>query len=170
MVSGETQLNIYDGGRDDWNDMNTVNETGRQAGRYLYRTHEVRDQPEGGAVSVVDLKTGVAAVLAQDSSWTALDGIRWTPWQTLVFAEETAGGRFFEVLLNDDLTSGTVVERPAVGRLAHEGILIRSRSMRGIAEEAPGAYKDVSEVVEAAHQAGLAKKVAKLKPRVCIKG
>jgi tRNA-splicing ligase RtcB len=38
--------------------------------------------------------------------------------------------------------------KEVVGRLAHDGILIRSRSMRGIAEEAPGAYKDVSEVVE----------------------
>jgi tRNA-splicing ligase RtcB len=42
--------------------------------------------------------------------------------------------------------------------------------MRGIAEEAPGAYKDVSEVVEATHKAGLAKKVAKLVPLICIKG
>jgi hypothetical protein len=33
VVSDETDLNIYDGGRDDWNDMNTVNETGRKAGR-----------------------------------------------------------------------------------------------------------------------------------------
>jgi hypothetical protein len=122
VVSDETDLNIYDGGRDDWNDMNTVNETGRQAGRYLYRTHEVRGVPEGGAVSVVDLQTGAASVLAQDTSWTALDGIRWTPWKTLVFAEETAGGRFFEIILNNDMVTGTVVDRPAVGRLAHEGI------------------------------------------------
>lgn len=60
--------------------------------------------------------------------------------------------------------------KEVVGRLATEGILIRSRSMRGIAEEAPGAYKDVSEVVEATHQAGLARKVAKLVPLVCVKG
>jgi hypothetical protein len=122
VVSDETDLNIYDGGRDDWNDMNTVNETGRQAGRYLYRTHEVRGVPEGGAVSVVDLQTGAASILAQDITWTALDGIRWTPWKTVVFAEETAGGRFFEIILNDDMVTGTVVDRPAVGRLAHEGI------------------------------------------------
>jgi len=41
---------------------------------------------------------------------------------------------------------------------------------RGVAEEAPGAYKDVTEVVDAAEQAGLAKKVARLVPIVCIKG
>ena len=60
--------------------------------------------------------------------------------------------------------------KEVAGRLAREGILIRSRSMRGIAEEAPGAYKDVSEVVEATHNTGLAKKVAKLVPLICIKG
>ncbi|HOK95634.1 MAG TPA: RtcB family protein [Anaerohalosphaeraceae bacterium] len=57
-----------------------------------------------------------------------------------------------------------------IGRLAHQGVLIRSRSMRGIAEEAPQAYKDVSQVVEATHRAGLARKVAKLIPLVCVKG
>ncbi len=123
VVSDETGLNIYDGARDDWNDMNVVNETGRDAGRYLYRTHEVRGVPEGGAVSVVDLKTGEARILAQDVSWTALDGIRWTPWGTVVMAEETTGGRFFEIVLNDDMMSAAeVIDRPMVGRLAHEGI------------------------------------------------
>lgn len=123
IVSDESDLNIYGNGHDDWNDMNTVNETGRMAGRYLYRTHEVRNHPEGGAVSVVDLKTGAASILTQDLSYNALDGIRWTPWGTILFAEETAGGRLFEIVLDDkDLTQGTVYDRPAVGRLAHEGI------------------------------------------------
>lgn len=53
--------------------------------------------------------------------------------------------------------------------LAARGILVRSPSMRGIAEEAPAAYKDVSAIVEAAHAAGLARKVACLAPLVCIK-
>ena len=123
VVSDETVLNIYDGGRDDWNDMNVVNETGPMAGRFMYRTHEVRGVPEGGAVSVVDLKTGETRILAQDLSWTALDGIRWTPWNTLVFAEETEGGRLFEIVLNEDMMSAAeIIDRPAVGRLAHEGI------------------------------------------------
>lgn len=58
--------------------------------------------------------------------------------------------------------------------VAHEletrGILVRSPSMRGVAEEAPGAYKDVTEVVEAADKAGLARLVARLEPRICVKG
>ena len=54
--------------------------------------------------------------------------------------------------------------------LADQGILIRSPSGRGVAEEAPGAYKDVTAVVDAADEAGLARKVARLAPLVCIKG
>jgi len=57
-----------------------------------------------------------------------------------------------------------------VQRLSSQGVLIRSRSMRGVAEEAPGAYKDVTQVVEAAHNAGLASTVARLEPVICIKG
>jgi tRNA-splicing ligase RtcB len=60
--------------------------------------------------------------------------------------------------------------RKVVDDLAARGILIRSPSMRGIAEEAPESYKDVSAVVDAADAAGLAKKVARLEPLVCIKG
>jgi tRNA-splicing ligase RtcB len=57
-----------------------------------------------------------------------------------------------------------------VRNLAGSGILIRSRSMRGVAEEAPGAYKDVSAVVKAADHAGLARMVARLEPVICVKG
>ncbi len=60
--------------------------------------------------------------------------------------------------------------KSVVEHLAEQGIIIRSPSYRGIAEEAPGAYKDVSEVVEATERAGLARKVASLKPVICIKG
>jgi tRNA-splicing ligase RtcB (3'-phosphate/5'-hydroxy nucleic acid ligase) len=60
--------------------------------------------------------------------------------------------------------------RQIVDDLAERGILIRSPSMRGVAEEAPGAYKDVGAVVLAAEQAGLARRVARLTPLICIKG
>jgi len=60
--------------------------------------------------------------------------------------------------------------RELVDELGHRGIIIRSPSLRGVAEEAPGAYKDVGEVVEAAERAGLSRKVARLEPMVCIKG
>jgi len=60
--------------------------------------------------------------------------------------------------------------RAVVDELAARGILIRSPSLRGVAEEAPEAYKDVSEVVDSADAAGLARTVARLEPLVCIKG
>lgn len=60
--------------------------------------------------------------------------------------------------------------RQVVDELRQRGIIIKSPSMRGIAEEAPGAYKDSTAVVEAAHAAGLSRKVALLEPVICIKG
>lgn len=57
-----------------------------------------------------------------------------------------------------------------VDELAAQGIIIRSPSMRGVAEEAPAAYKDVNAVVDVADRAGLAGKVARLEPVICIKG
>ncbi len=57
-----------------------------------------------------------------------------------------------------------------VMHLAQKGILIRGTSARGIAEEAPGAYKDVTAVVDATETAGLANKVARLEPLICVKG
>jgi tRNA-splicing ligase RtcB len=54
--------------------------------------------------------------------------------------------------------------------LAEQGIVVRAGSMRGLAEEAPVAYKDVSRVVEVVHGAGIAHKVARLQPLAVIKG
>jgi tRNA-splicing ligase RtcB len=60
--------------------------------------------------------------------------------------------------------------RALIDELAAQGILIRSPSARGVAEETPGAYKDVRAVVAAAEHAGLARRVARLHPLICIKG
>ncbi len=54
--------------------------------------------------------------------------------------------------------------------LKEDGIVIRAGSMAGLAEEAPQAYKDVDRVVESVVGAGLAKKVAILRPLIVIKG
>ncbi len=60
--------------------------------------------------------------------------------------------------------------RAVIDDLAGKGIIVRGHSYSGIAEEAPESYKDVTEVVEAAHHAGLARKVARVKPIACVKG
>jgi tRNA-splicing ligase RtcB len=64
----------------------------------------------------------------------------------------------------------TVNLQQLTSNLKKDGIQIMAGSMRGLAEEAPLAYKDVDQVVEIVDAAGLAKKVARLKPLVVVKG
>jgi len=148
IISDESDLNIYVA--NDWYDMNTVNESKMHAGRFLYRTHEVRggaigddgnslrvDGGSGGAVSVVDLKTGEAKEIVGRADWEALDGIVWTPWHTILFAEEAGtaarpdpdhpaatAGLLYELKLDrkDPTKADSVTVRPLLGALAHEGI------------------------------------------------
>jgi hypothetical protein len=61
---------------DDAGDMNTQNEHGKQAGRYLYRVSEIGSN---GSVSVTDLKTGVTKTIAKRADWESLDPTVWTP-------------------------------------------------------------------------------------------
>ncbi len=60
--------------------------------------------------------------------------------------------------------------RQVVDALAARGIIVRSASLRGIAEEAPDAYKNLDAVIDSADAAGLARRVARLTPLICIKG
>jgi tRNA-splicing ligase RtcB (3'-phosphate/5'-hydroxy nucleic acid ligase) len=55
-------------------------------------------------------------------------------------------------------------------RLEEQGILVRAETRDGISEEIPEAYKDVDAVIDVVHNAGLAKRVARLKPIGVIKG
>ncbi|PIQ83633.1 MAG: RNA-splicing ligase RtcB [Candidatus Omnitrophica bacterium CG11_big_fil_rev_8_21_14_0_20_63_9] len=65
--------------------------------------------------------------------------------------------------------------RKASGRsieqeLAQQGIVVMGRGRKGVAEEQPAAYKDVNDVVEVVHGAGLARRVARMRPLGVIKG
>ncbi len=60
--------------------------------------------------------------------------------------------------------------REVVKKLEEAGIVARSETRDGILEEVPEAYKDVDEVIEVVHEAGLARKVARLRPLGVIKG
>lgn len=60
--------------------------------------------------------------------------------------------------------------RNLLADLEARGVFVRADSLRGLAEEAPGAYKDVDEVVRVVAEAGLAAPVARLLPLVCVKG
>ena len=55
-------------------------------------------------------------------------------------------------------------------RLEQQGIYLRAASRSGITEEAPGVYKDIDDVVEIAHNSGLALKVARMRPVGVVKG
>lgn len=168
VISDEGDLDIYPG-INDLDDMNTVNESGKHAGRYLYRTHEVRPPRTGstaaytgGSLSVVDLRTGAAKLLAQRVDWEALDGLVWTPWNTLLFAEEVitaqlrdpdapnaTSGLLYEMKLEkgDPTTAAQITVRPMLGSLSHEGIELDAKgNVYVIDEERNGAiYRFVPE-------------------------
>ena len=80
---GDPGLNVNS---DNW-DMSTQNEFGKDAGRYIYRTHENR-RGQASQVSLTDLKTGQSKILAERQDWEAFDGIVWTPQGTILAAEE----------------------------------------------------------------------------------
>lgn len=135
-----------DGGAPDQWDMNTLNETGLDAGRFLYRTHEM---PAIGAVSVTDLLTGDTRVLAQRLDWNQMDGIAWTPWGTILAAEEVRPGQpslpdpanpqaLAGLVFEIDPKTGESVARPALGAKAHEGMRFDTHgNLYGISETAP---------------------------------
>lgn len=54
--------------------------------------------------------------------------------------------------------------------LKKRGIVVKGHSLKGVAEEAPGAYKDVEKVVDVMHESDIARKVVRVRPLICIKG
>jgi len=104
-------------------DMIVVNETGADAGRYIFTVNET----VGGGLVRYDKQTKVATQLFEGSlngvSYSRLDPIRWTPWGTIVIGEETTDGRMIEIM--NPLAapaSMVVVDRPKIGRSSLEGI------------------------------------------------
>jgi tRNA-splicing ligase RtcB (3'-phosphate/5'-hydroxy nucleic acid ligase) len=63
-------------------------------------------------------------------------------------------------------SKGRAIQR----ELEDKGILVRWTGRSTLAEEMPDAYKDISQVVEVVHGAGISKKVAKLRPIAVVKG
>jgi len=73
-------------------------------------------------------------------------------------------------LLSRSAASRKFTAGQLVSELEKKGILVRSASKKGLVEEAPGAYKDVREVVDIVHNSGLARKIARMKPMCVVKG
>ncbi|MGE0159911.1 MAG: alkaline phosphatase PhoX [Gemmatimonadales bacterium] len=126
-------------------DMNTLNEGGPHAYRFLYRTHETGSN---GAVSVTDLVTGVTSIVAQRADWERFDGIAWTPWNTILAAEETSAAALKDPMVPEavaglvyeiDPSTGAAEPLPAVGSRAHEGLRFdKHGNLYGISETGPG--------------------------------
>ena len=132
LVTTSTEVNF---------DMLTLNETGPEAGRYLYRTHEVRPW---AALSRIDLWSGANELVLERFDWESFDGLVWTPWGTILMAEERIVAsqpdpdypRIRRGLVYEyDPTSGSVVARPAIGARSHEGLRFDARgNLYGISE------------------------------------
>jgi hypothetical protein len=122
-------------------DMLTLNETGPEAGRYLYRTHEVSPH---AALSRIDLLTGQNQLLVERADWEAFDGLVWTPWGTILMAEEEIVASFPDpkypniqrgLIYEYFPKSGEVIARPAIGARSHEGLRFdREGNLYGISE------------------------------------
>ncbi|MEJ2310411.1 MAG: RtcB family protein [Gammaproteobacteria bacterium] len=141
---------------------------GRQRPLFVHRKGATRALPPGHADLPEGLRVAGQPVLIGGTMGTAsyvLAGMEGNDLRAFSSACHGAG-RSMSRRKATKQWSGRQVQQ----ELEQRGILVRSPSKRGIAEEAPGAYKDVTEVVHSAEQAGLARLVARLEPLVCIKG
>jgi secreted PhoX family phosphatase len=133
-------------------DMITANETGPDAGRYLFIPFET----SMAGVQRIDLKTGLTQTLVRPGTqgFTKGDASRWTPWGSYLTAEESWGkgstkGRLFELTNPITATGGgdsSFIHRPIVPRVAHEGLAFDKENKLYFTDEFNGGsiYKYVS--------------------------
>lgn len=136
-------------------DMITANETGPNAGRYLFMPFETGT----GGVMRIDLQNpnyntrAVTIVAPGTSGFVSGDASRWTPWGSYLTAEESWGsgstkGRLFEVTNATTATAngGNFVQRTIVPRTSHEGLAFDSNKAMYFVDELNGGsvYKYVS--------------------------
>ncbi len=141
---------------------------GQERQLFVHRKGATRALPPGHSDLPVGLQKAGQPVLIGGTMGTAsyvLAGMEGSDQRAFSSACHGAGRS-----MSRRMATRTWSGRDVQESLAARGILVRSPSKRGIAEEAPGAYKDVTEVVHSAEQAGLARLVARLEPLVCIKG
>jgi hypothetical protein len=134
----------------DAGDMNTQNENGPDAGRYLYRPSE----GSIGEVSVTDLTNNTTKRFAFRADWEAMDPIVWTPWGTILVGEETnaasrrdpqypnaVAGLVYELVPSaaDPSVLAQIIARPALGSKSHEGMRFDNQgNLYSISERNPG--------------------------------
>ncbi|MBN9133509.1 MAG: DUF839 domain-containing protein [Nitrosospira multiformis] len=146
-----TQLSLGEGNSGNW-DMITANETGANAGRYLFTPFET----SMAGVQRIDLASGITRTLVQPGTqdFVSGDASRWTPWGGYLTAEESWGtgstkGRLFE-LTNPVAATGTgdanFVFRSILPRVSHEGLAFDKNNSLYFIDELNGGsiYKYVS--------------------------
>jgi tRNA-splicing ligase RtcB len=141
---------------------------------------------DGGMKELIVHRKGATAAFGPDSEYVTprykedgqpviIGGSMETGSYLLVGAETGAqtwfttahgSGRTMSRTRAKQLYSGVQLQKDMAGR----GILVKTTSLSGLAEEAGGAYKDIDEVIESTHAAGISKKVVKLVPIANVKG
>ena len=115
-------------------DMNVLD----PSSRYLFTSHETSER---AGITRIDLIGDQVDVLLQREEFAKLDGLYWTPWNTLLVAEERKDGMFFEIL--NPLASPDrimFVPRSAFGTRKHEGLSMDWRGfLYGVDENEEGA-------------------------------
>ena len=122
-----TQLGLGEANSGAW-DMITANETGPNAGRYLFTPFETST----AGVQRTDLMTGMTKTIVapETQGFVSGDASRWAPWGGYLTAEESWGpgsnkGRLFEVT-NPVTSTGTsdsnFVVRSVIPHVSHEGL------------------------------------------------
>lgn len=119
-------------------DMITANETGPNAGRYLFAPFEAGN----AGVMRYDRQTGVTTTIVAPGTqgFGVGDASRWTPWGTYLTAEERAGGRLFEVTnpTTAGAGGGTMIQRSIIGRVSHEGLAFDKNNSMYFVDELNG--------------------------------
>jgi tRNA-splicing ligase RtcB (3'-phosphate/5'-hydroxy nucleic acid ligase) len=132
----------------------------------VHRKGATRALPPGHPELPPDLRDAGQPVLIPGTMGTA----------SYVLRGVTGGGAFYSTchgagrVQSRNQAAKAVDGKELRRRLEQQGIAVRGSSGRGLAEEAPTAYKDVSAVVEAAEGAGLCRAVARLVPLGVVKG
>jgi len=155
IADRNTQNTLVPGSNTGSWDMITANETGTNAGRYLFMPFEAGS----AGVQRVDLwdknyNTRTVTIVAPGTQgFTSGDASRWTPWGSYLTAEESWGansskGRLFEVTnaTTAGANGGNFVQRSVIPRVSHEGLAFdKQKSMYFIDELNGGSiYKYVS--------------------------
>ncbi len=141
---------------------------GKKVEVLVHRKGATRAFPPGHPALPEDYQPYGQPVLVPGSMGTA----SWVLVGTPSAMEETFGSSCHGAgrMMSRRAATRQVHGRELIQELGQHGIVVRAGSMRGVAEEAPFAYKDVDLVVEVVQGAGIARKVARLRPIAVVKG